>query len=72
MATIKAALAAQPTLIEDIDPRTRAITGRVQGRLVTVWLNEGEDGVWELVLAFEAGFAVELKWNHVFGGTHEG
>ncbi|MET7426403.1 hypothetical protein [Dactylosporangium sp. NPDC005555] len=68
---INAALAAQPTLIEDIDASTRAVTGRVDGRLVTVWLTEGDDGVWELAIAFEAGFATELKWTHVFGGSDE-
>jgi hypothetical protein len=70
--SISAALAAQPTLIEDIDTRTRAVTGKVDGRLITVWLVEGQDSVWELALAFEAGFATELKWIHVFGGSDEG
>jgi hypothetical protein len=72
LSSIRAALAAQPTLIEDLDASTRAVTGRVDGRLVTVWLTEGDDGVWELVLAFEPGFATELKWTHVFGGSDEG
>lgn len=69
---IKAALATQPTLIEDIDASTRAVTARIDGRLVTVWLTEGDDGVWELAIAFKAGFATELKWTHVFGGSDEG
>jgi hypothetical protein len=61
-------LEAQPTMIEDIDPTTRAVTGRVGSRLVTVWLNESADGAWELVTAFEAGLTTELKWNHALGG----
>jgi hypothetical protein len=72
LAGIRAVLAAEPTLIEDIDARTRAVSGRVQGRLVTVWLIEGDGGVWELALAFDAGFATELKWTHIFGGSDEG
>lgn len=71
LAMIRAVLAAQKTLIEDIDPQTRAVSGRVDGRLVSVWLVEGEDDVWELALAFEAGFATELKWAHVFGDSDE-
>ncbi|WP_432831390.1 hypothetical protein [Dactylosporangium sp. CA-092794] len=72
LTTIRAVLAAQPTLVEDVDDRTRAVSGRVGGRLVTVWLVEGDNGGWELVLAFEAGFATELKWTHIFGGSDEG
>jgi hypothetical protein len=70
--TIRAALTSQPTMIEDIEPGTRAVTGRVRGRLVTVWLVEDDDGVWELASAFEGGFTVEIKWSHVFGGSDEG
>ncbi len=66
---IAAVLEARPTLVEDIDETTRAVTGRATGRLVTVWLAEGPDGVWELVTAFEAGFATELRWGHIFGGS---
>jgi hypothetical protein len=66
---IAAVLDGRPALIEDIDERTRAVTGRTSGRLVTVWLTEGPEGVWELVAAFEAGFATELRWAHIFGGS---
>jgi hypothetical protein len=66
---IAAALDAQPTLIEDVDEKTRAVTGHASGRLVTVCLTEGPDRVWELVTAFEAGFATELRWGHIFGGS---
>lgn len=62
-------LDAWPTLIEDVDETTRAVTSHAGGRLVTVWLTEGSDGVWELVTAFEAGFATELRWGHIFGGS---
>jgi hypothetical protein len=72
LANIRAALAAEPMLIEDIDARTRAVTGRVGRSLVTVWLVEGDGGVWELASAFDAGFATELKWTHIFGGSDEG
>ena len=71
LGTIRAVLAAQPTMIEDIDSRTRAVTGRVRSRLITVWLVEGDDGVWELVNAFDGGLTVELAWRHVFGGSDE-
>ena len=66
---IAAVLDSRPTLIEDIDDTTRAVTGSTGDRLVTVWLTEGPDGVWELVTAFEAGFATELRWGHIFGGS---
>jgi len=66
---IAGVLQARPALIEDIDETTRAVTGRAGTRLVTVWLTEGPDGVWELVTAFETGFATELRWGHVFGGS---
>jgi hypothetical protein len=66
---IAAVLEVRPNLIEDVDETTRAITGRADERLVTVWLNEGPDGVWELVTAFEAGFTTELRWGHIFGGS---
>jgi hypothetical protein len=68
---IAAVLEARPALIEDIDETTRAVTGRAGARLVTVWLTEGLGGVWELVTAFEAGFATELRWGHAFGGSDE-
>lgn len=61
--------ATRPTLIEDIDETTRAVTGRAGDRLITVWLSEGPGGVWELVTAFRAGFATELRWGHIFGGS---
>jgi hypothetical protein len=64
LATIRKVLAARQILVEDIDPQTRAVSGRVGGRLVTVWLIEGGNDVWELALAFEAGFATELTWTH--------
>jgi hypothetical protein len=66
---IAAALGARPNLVEDIDDTTRAVTGPAGDRLVTVWLTEGPDGVWELVTAFEAGMATELRWEHIFGGS---
>jgi hypothetical protein len=62
-------LDARPTLTEDIDETTRAVTGHTGDRLVTVWLTEGSGGVWELVTAFEAGLATELRWAHIFGGS---
>ena len=66
---IAAVLDVRPTLVEGIDGTTRAVTGRASERLITVWLTEGPDGVWELVTAFEAGFATELRWGHIFGGS---
>lgn len=66
---IAAVLDGRPTLIEDIDETTRAVTGPTGSHLVTVWLTERPDGVWELVTAFEAGFATELRWAHIFGGS---
>jgi hypothetical protein len=59
-----------PRMVEDIDPYVRAITARTQGgRLVVVWLEESSTGEYDLETAFEAGFAVEVKWNHIYGGT---
>jgi hypothetical protein len=69
MREIVAALESWPTVIEDIDETTRAVTGPAGDLLVTVWLNEGPNGVWELVTAFEAGFATELRWGQIFGGS---
>jgi hypothetical protein len=72
LATVKAVFDALPTMIEDIDSHTRAVTARVGERLTTAWLVEDEDGVWELATAFAAGLTTELKWAHIFGGTDEG
>jgi hypothetical protein len=72
LATMTAVFDARPTMTEDIDPHTRAVTARVNERLITAWLVEDDDGVWELATAFVAGLATELKWAHIFGGTDEG
>lgn len=66
---IAAVLGSRLTLIEDIDATTRAVTGSDGGRLITVWLGEALDGVWELVIAFEAGLATQVRWRHIFGGS---
>ena len=66
---IKAALASGQRLVEEIDEHTRAVTGRLDDALITVWCVELDDDEWEVATAFSAGTAVQIKWNHFFGGS---
>lgn len=66
---ISEVLRSRPQLHPDLDEDVRSVAGRTAtGRLVVVWLEEQTDDSWDLITAFEAGFATQLKWNHAFGG----
>jgi len=64
---IRAVLAGRRRLVEDQDEEIRAVTAMVDGALVTVWCVERADDEWEMTTAFEAGLAVQLRWNHTYG-----
>jgi hypothetical protein len=64
---IRAVLTSPRRLVEDQDEETRAVTAMVDGTLITVWCVEWADDEWEMTIAFEAGLAVQLRWNHTYG-----
>lgn len=60
---------AGPRLLQPVSEDMLSVLARTAaGTLIEVWLHEdADDGTWEIVIAFDAGFLGKAKWANAFG-----